>query len=477
MKQILIIWLLAISAVAETPVLIHTLQGENSRTAQFYSPLDYYVNNAEPAIAGNCLGVFVMWNNANSPAVTVSDDKGDSYSEAEHVNGTSYSAGIWIAPNAIAGAHQLDLHFNTEASDITPLTFEIAHCATSNPVDAVSGHESSGTSVTAGKLKPTVSDDMILHFGVMENNNVPAATSMSHGSQSGIHWELATAELLDGVELQYGIYRKLAAINPRMTVAPANRYISIAVALKAADAGGVPHGMYVIREQHVSMFSVADGGPGYPNPSVTQFPCSGNLLVVMANGGSPITSISESGIDLPNPVSYIGTGASESQEVFYAADHICNNSHTFSITPDLTYMGNGVDYDYTVVFYDIAKAAVSPFDTTATSSGEVTSCSFPCDLTGPSLTPADDKEIILNETSEWYNQVTGLTGLGTSDTLYVVSTDSGPENLAVDQENGWSHYSDPKREPYATTWTYWSSTQVQGFWAAAAVAFAPAASP
>ncbi len=478
MRSIILLFVTAIAA-AQTPTLVHVSSGENSRAVQFYSALDYYVNYAEPTIAGNCAGVFVFWNNSNSPSVTVSDDAGDMYgSPVAQVIGASYAAAVWVAPNVTSGAHQLDLHFNAPTSDIVPITFEEAECATSSPVDVASGQESSGTSISAGSLTPNSPGEMLLQFAAFENNGVPATSSMTAGSQPDITWNLEIAELLDGTGMQSGIYNSTSAINPTFSTGKSNTYISIAIALETANSGGVPSGMHVISEQHVSMFSTADGGPGYADPSVTQFPCAGNLVVVMANGGSPITSIAENGADLSYaplgttyPATYIGTGASESEQVFFATNHSCNNGNTFTITPDLTYTGNGVDYDYTLVFYDVAAASSSPYDTASTSSGEVTSCSAPCNLTGPTLTPSDGNEMIFNMSSEWYNQVSGISGGGISDTYYILSTESGPENPAVDQDNGWAHYYTTSTSSYSVTWTYTSTTQVQGYWAAVAAGF------
>ena len=479
-KLISILFMLTLSASAQTPTLIRTVSGENSRSAQFFAAIDYYVNYADTTIAGNCGGVFVQWDNTNSPTVTVSDDKSDSYTQAKLVTGTGYSAAVWVAPNLASGAHQIHLHFNSKTASITPITFEEANCATSSPVDVAAGQQATGTSISSGAIAPNSSGEMVLHFAAFENASVPATSSITVGSQANINWALRIAECLDGTTMQYGVYNSTGSFSPTFTTGTSNSYISISIALKTASSGGVPTGLYIANMQHVSLYSVADGGPGYANPSVTQFPCTGNLLVVTANGGSPITSVSEAGSALSYinwgngtyPPSYIGTGASETEELFYKANHTCTNSNTFSIVPNLTYAGTGYDYDFTVIFIDIAGAATSPLDATASGSGYLSSGST---ITGPTLTPNAAGELIINTESEWYGGVNSLSGGGILDSLYCLQS-SGPTNPSVDEQNGFEHYLDASTASHTVTWTL-NYTGIgftyPGYWAGIAASFKP----
>jgi len=485
MKLSFIGLLLAASvALGQTPNLVRVASGENSRTAQFSSPIDYYVNYVDSVIGGNCGGVFVEWNNAHSSTLTVSDDQGNSYAQAKLVTGPSYSAAVWVAPNLIAGTHQIHLHFSDQTANITPITFEEANCATSSPVDVASGQQATGTSISATSLTPTASGEMILQFAAFQNGSVPATSSMTVGSQSNISWALRIAELLDGIGMQYGVYSSTSAINPTFTTGTSNDYISIAIALKTASSGGVPTGMYIRTMQHVSMYSVANGGPGYANPSVEQFPCTGNLLVVTGNGGSPISSVSESSTPLSYvnwgnstyPPSYIGTGASETEEVFYAGSHTCNNANTFSIVPNLTYTGTGYDYDFTVIFFDIAGAAASPLDSAASVSGSGNSMTVNGTITGPTLTPSQAGELIINTESEWYGGVNSISGGGILDSFYALQN-GGPTNMSVDEQNGFEHYLDATTSPHTVVWTLnyaGSGFDHAGYYAGVAVAFAAA---
>lgn len=463
--------------MGQTPALIRAMSGENSRSVSLFSPPTYTVFNVDGAIAGNCLGVFVMWNNSNSPTLALTEDQGDTLTHIRTVTGSTFSAGLWMTSSATAGAHKIGIAFSTETGYITPIVFEVANCG---GVDVSSGQESSGTTITPGSLAVGQSGDMLLHFAVLENSNVPATSSFTPGSQSNISWALKIAECLDGTALQYGVYSSASSINPSMTTGISNTWISMGLALKAASAGGVPTGMYVTGIEHVSLFSTADGGPGYSDPSVTQFPCSGSLLVAMGNGGSPITSISENGtnmgyVSFPGasgtyPPSYIGVSESETEQAFYSAAHTCNNSHTFSITPNLVYTGPGYDYDFTVVFYDIVNGGV--LDTSASSSGENTSCSGTCTQAGPALTPGASGEMILNMSSQWYNQVNGISNAsGFADNLFVVDAAGATESPSVDQDNGWTHYLSPNTNSYTVTYTYTQPSTIIAYWAAVAVAF------
>jgi hypothetical protein len=471
-------------ASAQTPTLVRYANGENSRAAGYTStPTDYYTHLSEPALAGNCTGVFVSWSNANSPTVTVTGDKNGSYgSAAQSVSGPGYSGAVWVFPNSAAGEHILDIHFTTETANIVPITFEQANCATTSPVDVSNGQQASGTTISAGNITPSSSGEMILQFAAFENSSVPATSSFTAGSQSNITWQPRIAECLDGIFMQSGIYNSTSQFNPSFTTGTSNSYISIAIALKTASAGSTPAGLYVLSQQHVSMHSTATGGPGYNNPSVTQFPCYGNLLVIMANGGAPITSVSEAGSALSYvnwgnatyPPSYIGTGESETEQVFYSANHTCNNANTFSISPNLSYTGPGYDYDFTLVAYDIVNAATAPLDSSASAaaSGDITTLNS--SVTGPTLTPSAAGELILDMESEWYGQVTSVSGGGILDSNYA-EQNGYIISMPVDEQNGWEHYLDATTASHTVTYNlnFTGTNNWPAYWAAVAVAFRP----
>jgi hypothetical protein len=323
--------------------------------------------------------------------------------------------------------------------------------------------------VTAGNLTPGTSGDLLLHFAfVTGTTNVPAASGVSLFSQSNIAWELEKAELLDGTLMQSGIYNSTTAINPQMTIGPASGFISIAVAIKGGGGGGTPSGMTVNRISHVSMWSTNTGGPGYPSPSITQFPATGNLLLASVGAGCDIKGINYGSTPMTKRLSYVGAGASETNQVFELANYTPNNTNTIAITPNLSCSAMGLDYDFTVVFYDVSNAAASPFDTSSTASGDVTSCSYPCNLAGPTITPGDSSGLVLAISTEWYDAISGIQSPFNLDTINQSPLYQSP---GIDQENGWAHFYNSSTASVAPTWVLLVPGQSVGYWASVAISY------
>jgi hypothetical protein len=474
------LFLIAHLCFAVTPVLIHSNSSENSRGNYGYGGNTLFViPNVDPAIGGNCLGVAFEWSTIYSQpsGITVSDDKSDTYYQISQnpndaANGRKMQ--VWIAPNVAAGAHLISIAFGVQTTYIQAIAFEVANCASTPSAidDGASSNVGSGAAVTAGALTPGTSGDLLLHFAfVTGTTNVPAASGVTLFSQSNIAWQLEKAELLDGTLMQSGAYNSTIAINPEMTIAPASGFISIAVAIKGGSGGGTPSGMTVNRISHVSMWSTATGGPGYPSPSITQFPATGNLLLASVGAGCDIKGISYGSTPMTKRLSYVGAGASETEQVFELANYSPNNTNTIAITPDLACTAMGFDYDFTVVFYDVSNAAASPYDTSSTSSGDVTSCSPPCNLTGPTITPGDSNGLVLAIATEWYDAVNGIQSPFNLDTINQSPLYQSP---GIDQENGWAHFYNSSATPVAPTWTF-LTVQVEGYWASVAISYKAAA--
>jgi hypothetical protein len=329
--------------------------------------------------------------------------------------------------------------------------------------------------VTAGSLTPGTSGDLLLHFAFSDQiSSVPVFTSASLYSQSNITWALRHAELLDGELMQYGVYNSTSAIDPQMTVAPSATVMSIAIAIKGAGGGGLPAGVTVNSIQHVSMWSTATAGPGYPNPSVTQIPATGNLLVAVAGAGCDLTGISYGSTAMTKRLTYVGTPASETEQVFDLLNYTPDNTKQITITPDIGSDGScnvqggfGPDSDYTVVFYDVSVSGTWAYDTDSTASGNATNCSFPCSLSGTSITPGTTAGIMFANITEWYNEVDGIASPWVGDTIW------GGElyqDIALDQMNGWAHYENTTMSDQPTTWTFVDSFS-QGYWASAAASY------
>jgi hypothetical protein len=481
------------------PSLVHSTASENSQgNTGTGGNTTVYSANIDPVIPGNCLGVAFGWSTYYSQpsGFAPTDDKGDKfYQVAENPDDTTnyYKMQVWMTPPITSGARYVSIPFGVQTTEVQAIVFEVANCgATSGAiVDGQSSNTGSGTAVTAGSLTPGTSGDLLLQFAVVDTascsgsqckRTIPAATGVSAFSQSNITWALRHAELLDGTLMQGGVYSSATAIDPEMTLASSGGWISIAIAIKGASGGGAPTGPNISSIQHVSMWSTAQSGPGYANPSVTQFPsaCATDCTVVVAvNGGCDISSISYGGTPLSKRLTYIGPGASETEQFFDLVGYTPDNADKFSITPDLGCTSvNGYDWTWTLVFYDFADTYSFSFDkvTSPGASGYVTgSCSgATCDTVGASITPAVSSGILLTEASQWYNQVSGISTPWLLDVIYDSTLYQSP---ALDEQNGWAHYYNTSTSSETPTWNYISTAQVAGFWASASISYSAVVSP
>jgi len=415
---------LSSAAWAVSPVLVHTYGTTNSQVENRTGNTTFNIPNVEPVISGNCFGVAFKWSTVNTnPTVSVSDDQSDTfYQVAENpVDSTNHDKmQVWMTPPITSGAKYAVLTFNNLTRFGQAITFEVANCG-STSVAITDGHASnagSGTAITAGSLTPGTTADLLLHFAFIDKDGtVPMLSSASLFSQSNITWAQRHAELLDGELLNYGIYNSTSAINPQMTVAPSSAFISIAIAIKGAAGGGTPSGIVVNSIQDVNMRSTATGGAGYSNPSVTQFPATGNALVSVMGAGCDITSVTYGSTGLSKRFTYTGTGSSETNQAFDLLNYSPDNTQQITITADLSGCAsqNGYDYDYTLIFYDVSYAGTWAYDTHSVASGDVTSCSSPCSLAGASLTPGTSLGILFAVATEWYNNINGVSSPWTSD--------------------------------------------------------------
>jgi hypothetical protein len=481
--------LIYLPAFAISPILVHSTASENSRGQSGVSSVTtLFQANVENVAFGNCLGIAFAFNygSAGTPVLTVSDDKSDTFYQIpqnpyDSVN--ARKAQVWMTPPISSAAHFVTVDFSANASGqelMHAIVFEVSNCgSTSGAIDdGDSSTVLTSATVAAGSFTPGTAGDLLLQFAWVDSTptSVPALSGgvVSPGTNTGITWRLQHVELLDGLLMQYGTYSLTSAINPTMTAPASSTLITIAFAIKGASGGSTPSAMYINSIQHVSLWATAQGGYGYSNPSVTQFPAIGNLMVVAATGNCDITGITYGGTSLNKRVSFVGAGANETQQFCTLDNYTPNNSNTISITPNLGCSGNGAGATWTLVFYDIVGAAVAPYDTFGTASGDQTTCSGSCSISGAPITPTTTSGLILTETSEFFNQVISVSGPFVTDTLYDNQLYQSPP---LDQQNGWGHIVNTSTSTQTPTWNYLGSSLPLGYWAAASIALKAASVP
>jgi hypothetical protein len=487
-------WLLlfvALPAFAVSPTLVHFRGSENSRgTNGFSHNTVMQISNVDPVISGNCFGVAFayQYNNATMTATpTVTDDKSDTFYQIPQ---NPYDSGVrkaqaWMTPPITTGPSVISLSWPGSGGaggtqQIHAITFELTNCggATSGAIsDGSNSAVVTGTSIAAGSFSPGTAGDLLMQFAWDDSapNAVPAYSSAATlGSNTGITWLPMADEMLDGMVAQYGTYSLTSAINPTITVPSSSTVITIAFAVKGGATGGVPSGNYIFSEQHVSLWATAQSGPGYSVPSVTQFPAQGNAMVVAATGDCDITSIVYGSTTMTKRLTYVGTGANETQQFFTLENYTPNNSNLITITPNTGCTGTGAGATWTLVFQDVMGANTSPFDTTATASGNQTTCTGSCSISGPSITPGNSTGIIFTITSEFFNEVSGVSSPFVLDTIYGTTL---YQLVPIDQQNGTAHYYNTSTAAQTPTWSYLAASTNLGNWAAASMTFKAASAP
>ena len=456
--------LTATSSLSAVPEVVQHVSGSNSRANSFSSPYCYYLWLPGYTTAGNAVVVGFTFNGAN--AATVTDDMNDAFTMVANYYDSPDSQSIAIAAafNVAAGAREISVCFaGNPGGYVQPMATEFDNVT---GVDVASaGARGSGTSLTAGSVTPSASGELAYQIGYATETN-QNQSSFTAGSQASTAWGLLSADLMDGLAAQYGVYNSTSAIDPTMTMGTSGTWISAAVLLKTANAGGVPSGMRIVHLDHENIPThTSSGGTGnpFPNPLTLELPCSGNLEVALVGGGYPpdlITGMTDSNGNSWEQAGSLTNGDTDLQ-TFYAASASCSNALTVTVQWDST------DGDQSILFYDVAGAAASPLDTTGSATGSQSTAG---NLTAFSITPSTSStEIIFALMPVDFNTVTGLVnGLNDAD-MFSGEALSGPE--PVDENNGWGHFVVSSTNAVPVTWTFMSNSQAAGSWSSMASAF------
>ena len=453
------------SSSAATPELVQHVSGSNSRDNGFSSPYCYYLWLPGYTTAGNAVVVGFTFN--GSTAATITDDMNDAFTMLTNYYDSADSQSIAIAAafNVAAGARKISVCFaGNPGGYVQPMATEFDNVIGADAASA--GERGTGASLAAGSITPSTSGDLAYQIGYSLSSN-QRQSSFTAGSQSNTAWGLLSADLMDGLAAQYGVYTSTSAIDPTMAMGTGGTWISAAVLLKTGSAGGVPSGMRIVHLDHENIpTNTSSGGTGNPfsNPLVLELPCSGNLEVALVGGGNPpnlITGMTDSNGNSWEQAGQNVTYGDTDLQTFYAASASCSNTLTVTVNWNVT------DGDQSILFYDVAGAAASPLDTTASATGSQSEAG---NLTAFSITPSTSStEMIFTMMPVDYNTVTGLVnGLNDAD-MFTGEALSGPE--PVDENNGWGHFVVNSTNAVSVTWTFLSNSLAAGSWSSMASAF------
>ncbi|MGB6898577.1 MAG: immunoglobulin domain-containing protein [Candidatus Acidiferrum sp.] len=457
-----------------TAALVQHVSSSNTRGGgsvnnAFTSPYCYHFQLPNFTTAGNTVVVGFTFN--SNPTPSVHDDKGNSYSvQVNYFDSTdTQSIGIATAFNVAAGARLVSVCFSSDPGGfVQPMATEFDNVVA---VDGSgSGAQGSGTSVSSGSLTPSVTGDLAYQVAFSLSTN---QSSFTAGSQSNISWSLLSADILDGWAAQYGVYNSTSPVNPTFSMGTSQKWISAGILLKTGATGGVPSGMRIVHLVHENVPFHADaGGTGnpFPNPTVVQFPSSGNLLVAMIGGGFLACTVTD--VTDNNNNAWAQAGATQIQagndvtQAFYAGN--ANSSGNLR----LTVSWSATDGDFSFFLYDVTGAAVAPLDTTGGAAGSQSNAG---NLTMPyTISPAEAGELLFTEVIWDFNTGAGLAGSGWyfDTNTFDGENQSGPE--PIDQNNGWGHFFTTGTAPVSITWIPQYAGLATGNWSSTTVAFKPA---
>ena len=437
-------------AAGASPTLVQHASGSSS---QGYGLSRYVIQLPNGTLAGNCIIVAFQYASA-SPAISVTDDKGDTYISG--VTHTDYNqiVNIYYALNVAAGARVITISFSGATPNyVTGMASEFNNIATSSAIDASTSADGSGTTIAAGSMTTIAAGDLIYQFAVQDSTSSPIAS----WTQGLSPWTLLSADVLDSTAAQYQVQASVGTINPAFSMSPAYNWNTAAIAFKSAPAGTVPRtGIRVVRAQHLAF-------PAYRgSPTTINFPCTGNLIVPSWIGveGHDLTALSDSNSNTYSPTgAAFGSGTSGDNQIYYAANAACSTTMTLTVTTTGTDISGS-----TLIVYDIAGAAASPFDSAAgraTASGSNTGGG---DIKGCTIAPSTSNGLVITSFGEQSSNATAVS----PGNFLSFTTSPEPSPWPVDQDNGWGIEYNSTAGAITFTWTV---NAAANNWASIAVAF------
>jgi hypothetical protein len=422
---------------------------------QGYGVSEYDLRLPNATMSGNCVIVGFQYSATAGATASVSDDKGNSYSTPLSNSDGNQIVNLSYALNVKAGAQKISITFSGGTpAYVSALATEFYNIATSSALDGSSGNAGTGTSVTAGSFTPSTSGDLIYQYAVQDSSSNP----MTSWSQGASPWVLLSSDILDGSAAQYQVQTTAAAINPTMGMAPSQNFNSVAIALKAANAGSAPpSGIRVARVQH---HSIQDAS----STVHMQFPCTGNLIVLAWIGapGHDITGVTdENNNAYVSQGSAYGYGLSGDSQIYYVANAATSTTMT---GPTIT-TTNTDSAGSTAVMFDVIGAATSPYDLLEEASGSQSSAG---NVTAVTISPSTANGLVITTIGVDSNTINGLATGTPGNFLSAIPTPMTGEN-PVDENNGWALWYNPSAAAGTFVWTT-EGGAVNG-WASVAVAF------
>jgi hypothetical protein len=288
------------SVAPALPTLVQNLSIYTNRDGEPGN--DFIINLANPTLANNCLILALTNAYTSTRTITVSDDKGNTWTRGPHTDfvANTETTTILYALGVAAGTQKITVHFDASIFNVHATVSEWYNIATSAAANGSSAASDVASPVSPGSFTPGNNDanggNLIYQHAIAipGSGSLGNLTSTVSAITAGMGFALASANRQLASISQYTVQTTAGAINPTLTVAQASgadHFNTIAIAFKAAAAGTAPatRGIRIQNMQHTFH--------PWPGSSTVNLPSSGNLLALTApvnTGQDAITSVSDS---------------------------------------------------------------------------------------------------------------------------------------------------------------------------------------
>jgi len=423
-----------------TPTLIqHVATATNPDSLQNGNP--YYISLPNRTGAGNALIIALSYPFAAGRTVAVNDDKSNTWvlgaTTPANPASNQVVSRIYYALNVAAGTQKITVSFNAPLFGFQANVSEFYNVATASAADGSSGNAaSSAPAVTAGNLTTTGTGDLVYSYA-FDTHNTESITGFTAGSG----FNLLSADVLLGSVSQYAVQTSPGSINPAVTVAggSSNAFNAVALALRSAAAGTPPPpGIRIVHVYHAFDDRAGVG---------LQFPSTGNLLV--GNTAFSEQQVNISSMSSTPSNTWAKLQHSNGPQMWYAAN--AATGPNLRITPTmLQYPG------VTFVFYDVAGAAASPYDSVAGTPFTWKSNTNNSDLLNlPVITPSTSGELIFAIMNNGVGPAIGMVGAGF--TLDTITYGGEIDRDNFDNADGYAHYYSSTASSVSFGWQMHSS--------------------
>jgi hypothetical protein len=130
--------------------------------------------------AGNLNLVVVGWNDTTSTVSSVSDSRGNTYTQAgTTVTGTGLRQAIYYARNIAGGSNTVTVGFNQAAAFVDVRILEYSGLDTTSPLDVTAGAAGTSSSPNSGAATTTAANELIFGAGITSGGFTGAGTGFS----------------------------------------------------------------------------------------------------------------------------------------------------------------------------------------------------------------------------------------------------------------------------------------------------------